>query len=248
MKELLLFFTKKYKGNWVDIYKAISNKEKLNEEEYQEAINLFEHTKNYISIIDDNYPICFSNLDKPPFVLFYKGNIELLNAKNKIYLTSNFKNDIYKNTLEKIDILKVKHDCVFVSFAWKGEELEICEKLIKNNRKLILVLPCGIKAAKDLFPEFIFNENVLLLSEYWDDYHPTKLAFYARNRLLTALANKMIIISSKEKTLFRIVDEFLAYGKDIYCFQPSINEINNTNKDLINYGATMITNLNEVIN
>ena len=59
----------KYQGDYKKIEKAF-----LNEEE----VNNYNIKEKYITIFDDAYPLAFRMLANPPWVIFYQGNIELL--------------------------------------------------------------------------------------------------------------------------------------------------------------------------
>ena len=71
MNLILVYFAKKYNGNWDEIYQAIAKKEKV---EMSELTKLEDDMDcKYITIIDEDYPNHFKSKYKPPFVLFYKN-------------------------------------------------------------------------------------------------------------------------------------------------------------------------------
>ena len=78
MRKVIIYLTIKYKGDWQDIYNAIKRKEKP-DSDFEEIINKV--NDNVITILDKDYPKVFSSLLRPPFVIFYKGDISLLSKK-----------------------------------------------------------------------------------------------------------------------------------------------------------------------
>ncbi|KDE42961.1 hypothetical protein NPL1_02055 [Metamycoplasma hyosynoviae] len=76
----------------------------------------------------------------------------------------------------------------------------------------------------------------------------SKRTLYERNRIISAISNSMIIVSSKDKKLYPIIDQFLNLGKEIFCFSPDAEDTQNENINLINNGAILITNLDKPIN
>ncbi len=85
MSDLVLYFSIKYEGNFNKIYKALLNKEKFDKEA---IIKMKEQLDcQYITIFDVEYPDELKEINCPPFVLFYKGNINLLKEK-KLCLVS----------------------------------------------------------------------------------------------------------------------------------------------------------------
>ena len=72
MHEILVYLSIIYKGDWNKIYESILNKTPIDKNEALAACNNL--NCNYITILDDSYPLCLKSIYKPPFVLFYKGN------------------------------------------------------------------------------------------------------------------------------------------------------------------------------
>ncbi|ARU91980.1 DNA processing/uptake protein [Spiroplasma clarkii] len=77
-----MYLTLKYEGQWDDIYQALLNKERVTVSELHRAITKV--TCNYITILSPYYPNCFKSTNKPPFVIFYQGEISLLNSNKQI--------------------------------------------------------------------------------------------------------------------------------------------------------------------
>jgi hypothetical protein len=76
MSEILVYFAIKYSNDWNKIYKAINQKERVEQETAREVIDNYLAKKmyKYITIIDDVYPSKLKGVYKPPFVIFYKGD------------------------------------------------------------------------------------------------------------------------------------------------------------------------------
>lgn len=77
LKDLLCYLAYKYKGDFNKIKEALFMTERINEQTLKE----FEKIKKYdfVTIVNEEYPKLFKNIPNPPFVLFYDGNLELLN-------------------------------------------------------------------------------------------------------------------------------------------------------------------------
>lgn len=66
-REILLYFTLKYGGDWDKIYAAIYNKEDI---DYEDAEKVLDECPNeYITMLDKEYPEILKHTYKPPFVL-----------------------------------------------------------------------------------------------------------------------------------------------------------------------------------
>jgi DNA processing protein len=76
MDKVLLYFALKYQGNWDKIYEALDKKEKIKAEDLATIENKI--NCKYLTIINPLYPNKLKNSYKPPFILFYQGDINLL--------------------------------------------------------------------------------------------------------------------------------------------------------------------------
>ena len=242
IENYLLYFNQKYKGNWDDVYNAIKNLEQVDKEIINKIANEpWNKDEGYISILSDDYPMSLSIISKPPFILYWKGNKDILNSERKIHITGNYKSENIDKVLSLIH--SVPDNCAIVNGGWKGLDEDIIRTAIKFNKKLILISPCGI--GLNYFEKLIPTEytNYLIISELPNACHATKASIYLRNRLLVGLSNSMVLLATQDKKLYGIIDEFLNFGKDIYCVVPSPNDKENANIDLINLGAEAIQDL-----
>ena len=92
MNDILLFFVYKYEGDSKKILSAIERKEQVDLIELQEIKEIIKD--KYITLLDKNYPKEFMNVIDPPFIIFYRGDISLLNKKSLafIYILCSFIN------------------------------------------------------------------------------------------------------------------------------------------------------------
>ena len=66
-REVLLYFTLKYGGDWEKIYKAICTKEDIDYEDAERVVD--EYPGEYITMLDKEYPEILKHTYHPPFVL-----------------------------------------------------------------------------------------------------------------------------------------------------------------------------------
>ena len=78
-RKILLYLSLKYDGDWDKVFNAIIDKENVPLEELSKVENRIK--SNYLTIIDDNYPEYLKKTYKPPIVLYYYGDISLLDNK-----------------------------------------------------------------------------------------------------------------------------------------------------------------------
>ncbi|AZG68697.1 DNA-processing protein DprA [Mycoplasma struthionis] len=248
MNEFILFFNYKYKGDWDNIYNAFRNKEIIPKEQMKEFLEKNDIINvKFFSILDENYPKSLSVLKKPPFVFYYSGDLKILENPNKICLTGNLENE---HTLEFLNnIPEIKEDVVFISEYWSGYDKKLVNELINKKGKVIIIVSCGLDYAKSklLEPHLFNHPNVLIITEYPNFYHPTKKSIFTRQRVTSALSEKLVLVATKENKNNPLVEQFLDLGKNIACFFISKDEKNDNNIYLINSGAELINNFQDAL-
>lgn len=66
----------KYEGDFEKILSVLKNNEEIDMIMMREYKGQIKH--EYVTIIDDNYPQCIKLMNFPPMILFYKGNLRLI--------------------------------------------------------------------------------------------------------------------------------------------------------------------------
>lgn len=71
MQKLLVYLVLKYNSNWDKVFNHISQKIQVDPKEVDKLVNQLK--LNYITIVEDDFPTYLKRVNRPPFVLFYKG-------------------------------------------------------------------------------------------------------------------------------------------------------------------------------
>ena len=243
MENILLYFAIKYEGDWDKIYAAINKKEKVDSVEMEEVLK--ENKSNYITLLDSQYPSRLKCIYKPTFVLFYKGDISLLNSNNKtIGVVGSRKNSEYgKKTTTQIVKDLVKENIIIVSGLAKGIDSIAHHSCIDNGGKTVAVLGNGFDSCYPLENSDLL-ENVakygVVISEYPDFVEACKENFPKRNRIIAGLSDAILVTEAKKKSGSMItVSRALEMGKDIYCIPSNIGKDSGCNL-LIKEGAKLV--------
>lgn len=235
-KTILIALALKYGGNWDDMFKAIQNKETEFPPELIEAAE----NQQAITILDDNYPQELKQVLKPPFVLFYKGNINLLNDyRHKITVVGTRKE--IANCIAPIAEKIKETEFIIVSGMTRGTQEGLLDNCLYRN--VIGVLPCGINKYTTGMSGECDNvaNNGLLISEYPNKTDETKISCVLRNRIIAALSNSVIAVNLVNPT----ISWALGMGKkEIYAVPEPFkkNEVNS----LIIDGATPLVDLKQI--
>ncbi|WBP83804.1 DNA-processing protein DprA [Mycoplasmopsis edwardii] len=243
MNKALFYYAHKNKGNNIKIFDAIKNIEKIDTDELNTLLTKYKEQKvNFVTILDYEYPSSLLFSYKPPFVLFYRGNIDILKKLTKVYLVNEVHNQNTETNIQN-NIEQLTKNTTLVTNGYKNTEAEFIKEYRKNNGKIIHIAKGGI----DSFNFDNFNEqNELVISQYPIESHPKRDYFKQDNYLASLLADQLIYFSSIENSkTHNLVNYFLNVGKDISCF-PGV-ELNDGNNHLIKLGARMITYIAEAI-
>lgn len=249
MKKILLYFALKYQGDYKKIIQAIKNKEQVSQKQLENIES--EIQCQYLTIIDHNYPDCLKHIATPPIVLFYYGDINLLNYASKIAIIGKRENSIYgKNMcIELIDGLS-SQEHVIVSGLAKGIDSIAHQAALKKNLKTIAILGSGIDYC---YPKMNFNlyeeikKSGLVISEYPNSLAPQPQNFLIRNRLIAAISSKIVIIEANYKSgTMNTVSFALEYGKEICCVPNLANKKSGCNY-LIKQGAKLVETAQDIL-
>ncbi len=247
-REVLLYLSLKHKGEWEEVREAIFKKEKIDKEAAKIAVA--ECEDKYITIIDEEYPTCFKDINKPPIVIFYRGDISLINDKNnKIAVVGTRKCSEYGASMTKNLVRELSKDFIIVSGLAEGIDAISHECALDNGGKTIAVLGSGIRNCypyknKELYKKL--EDTQLILSEYPYDTPPNKEHFPFRNRLIAGLGDALLVTEAYPRSGTLItVGYALMFGKDIFCVPYSAGSNSYCNK-LIKEGAKLTESAKDV--
>ena len=135
---MLIAIALEHNGEWDCIYHALKNKEYAGDKMLEKAKKLQDEGK-CITIMDEEYPECLKLVHKPPFVLFYEGDINLLNLGNKkrVAITTSRQSDEETKTFLSEYLDDVSYDYVL------GSERFMPNRKGKKHH-FIGVFACGI--------------------------------------------------------------------------------------------------------
>lgn len=234
MRKQILYYGLKYGGEYRKIKRAIEKNEEWEETEYDE---------NYITILDEEYPKEFYELDEPPYLFFYKGNLELLTKEKVSVIGSRECSEYAKQSC--YDLMdRLKNDTVIVSGLAKGVDALAHIEAMKLGHPCIGVIGCGLDIIypmenKNLYEEIMNNH--LLISEYPNHVAPSAHHFPARNRLIAALGEVCYVVEAKSKSGTMITANYaLSLDREIIAFPYRYNEAFGKGcNDLIEQGASI---------
>ena len=142
-REMLIGLVLKYRGSWKDVMADMQQRKGPEEEFLEQAKNL---KCNVVTILDEDYPRQLKNIIKPPFVLFYYGDIKLVSDyyKNVSIVGSRECSQYGSDKTTEIAGDLAEQGYVIVSGMAKGIDSIAHEAAIKNKGKTVAILGSGI--------------------------------------------------------------------------------------------------------
>lgn len=248
MRKIILYFALKYNGDYAKMLQAIKCHEVVSNEELR---NVEARIKcQYVTIIDANYPTYLKSIATPPLILFYYGNLSLLNSSIKIALIGKRKMSEYgKKTTIRIVSELVSYQACIISGLALGIDSLAHEMALNNNLNTIAVLGSGIDYCYPKSNQTIYNrikEKGLLISEYPNSIIPQPQNFLIRNRIIAAFCDYIVVIEANTKSgTMNTVSYGLEYNKEICCI-PYLAFHDSGCNMLIKEGAKLIESARDI--
>jgi DNA processing protein len=243
MRDILIFLSAEFDGNWMRIREEIEKKAACNEREIKACLSKVK--SNVITMIDSDYPLQLKNMFRPPFVLYYRGNRDLLKYDACLAVIGSRECTEYgKTAAEKLigEAYEINKGITVISGMATGIDSISQRAAIAKGGKVISVLGSGLdtcypKESRDVY-DYCSGPNGLVLTEYPDWVLPERENFPARNRLIAGLCTSLLVIEGKESSGTSITTKLaLEGGKDILAVPNSILEERDLSNHLIQSGA-----------
>ena len=160
-RTILIALAVKYQGDWQRIYNDIANKITPTSEEIAKVEYL---EKECITLLDENYPSMLKEIYKPPFVLFTKGNKDLLNNNDMVRMLNDF--SINYNPEFPLGLIKMSSEIKgsVNALLLKNMDMYIGSNhfvgdILFSKKEGRNLLKTNLKANKFEFERFIYNKN-----------------------------------------------------------------------------------------
>lgn len=196
-------------------------KNKNIEEVERDILYMKENEIKLINYNDEEYPKQLKLISDPPITLYVKGNIKILNNKSIGIIGSRDFSEYGKKATIYFSTNLAKEGFNIISGLAKGIDSIAHKGALTSNGNTTAVIGSGIdimypKENIEIYEEII-KRNGAIISEYPIGTKPIPMNFPARNRIISGMSNKILVIEAKKKSGTLITVEFaLEQGIDIY--------------------------------
>ncbi|MEG1286576.1 MAG: DNA-processing protein DprA [Clostridium sp.] len=205
----------------------------------------------YITYTSIDYPKSLINLEEPPYILFYKGDKSLLDDKSGGIVGARNCTNYGREVTKRITKELCANSITIVSGVASGIDSVAHRVAIEEGGRTIGVLGCGVdvvypKINKNLYKDI--ERTGLLISEFNPGTEPRGYNFPRRNRIISALSERLVVIEASLKSGSLItVGYALDAGKSVMAVPGSVLQSNSTGcNKLIGDGASSFAEISDL--
>ncbi|TGL94314.1 DNA-protecting protein DprA [Leptospira barantonii] len=205
-----------------------------------------------LCFFDPEYPAGLKQIYDPPLILFYKGNLKILNQSLAAVVgtrnpspISTFASELFPSYLKKNGFSGI------VSGLAKGIDATTMNSALDETLDVIGVMGTGPETEyprenKSLYQRMKSSERTLILTEYPPGHKVLKYSFPKRNRIVTGLAESVFIVEAPQKSgAISSAHNALEQNRRIFIFSDPLQTKNQGGEILIQDGADVLS-LNDI--
>ena len=186
-------------------------------------LSMQKHEIHIIAQKDPGYPESLRNIQMPPALLFYRGNLDCLNGKCIAVVGSRKASphgvEVTKKLCKELSLAGV----TIVSGLAMGIDTAAHEGCLAGGSPTVGVLGCGLDVdypvENDRLKREIIDNGGVLLSEYPPGFNANRHVFYARNRIISGLGRALLMMESQIKSGSMLtVHHALDQGREVYAY------------------------------
>ena len=221
-----------------------------------EILRKYENMQNknveFVSVENEKYPQRFREINEYPYGIYIKGN-NLIQEKKIVAIVGARNCTLYGRKIAKdIGFELAANDVIVISGLARGIDSEGLWGCVDAGGIPYAVMGCGVDICYpreniELYERM--TENGAIISDYPLGSQPLSWQFPLRNRLISALADAVLVVEAREKSGSLITVEYaLEQGKDIFAVPGRVGDaLSNGCNKLIKEGAGIATSAKEIL-
>lgn len=201
---------------------------------------------------DSCYPSLLREIYDPPPLLYYSGNIDILN-NTCLAVVGSRRHTVYgRENAYKFAYGLSKHGLTIVSGMARGIDTWAHKGVFEARGKTAAILGCGLdicyppenKAVKKNIEDF-----GVLISEFPPGYKPLPSNFPRRNRIISGLSLGTLVVEAGKKSGALITADFaLEQGREVFAIPGGIaSPYSRGCHKLIKEGAKLVENIEDIL-
>jgi len=237
----------------IEKHTALSIKEKSNSKIVSEKLRYIEQNKIKITTCwDDDFPTSLTNIYDPPVILFYKGDLSILDSPTLGVVGMRNPSSYGIMVTEKLCRDLLQYNFTIVSGLARGIDTIAHQTVLKQKGKTAAIMGSGIDNIYPPENKKLANqiaEEGLLISEYMIGAIPDPGNFPRRNRIISGLSLGILITEAGMKsgaliTAYQALDQ----NREVFAVPGPINSRKSMGANqMIKQGATLVQDATHII-
>ena len=204
---------------------------------------------SYVYPEHPDYPLSLMNIPDRPEILYVKGDIRPLDKTDtkRLAIVGARKATAYGiHAVNQIIDGLAGYDIQIISGLAYGIDINAHKAALSHGMYTAAILGCGVDIVYPASHAGTYREMEMhgaLISEYLPGSNPENWHFPLRNRIISGLADAVLVVEAKEKSGSLITaDQALEQGREVYAVPGRINDANSRGtNNLIKQGAAAVT-------
>lgn len=207
----------------------------------------------FLTLGDKHYPSLLSKIKNPPFVLYGKGDSQILNNKSFAVVgarrTTHYGREVTAIFTQEL----VRSGFTIVSGLAMGVDAISHKTTLDSNGKTVAVLGCGVDCCNPFenlsLYKRIIEKGGAIVSELPLSHLPTKGSFPARNRIIAGLSLGVLVTEGAEDSGSLITANYaIKFNRRVFAVPgPITSSLSKGPYSLIRKGAKLVTNAQDII-
>ena len=208
---------------------------------------------DFLTYNSEDYPAKLRELIEPPFVLYYRGNMKLLESELILisgtrYIT-NYGIDMTKRFTKEF----VENELVMLSGVSDGVDTYVMETVCEQSGRGIVVTAGGIDRVSPIINSDLVDEvaiSGLIISEWKLGVVPQKYHYNLRNRILSALCDVGVLVEAdKDSNSVGVIKVAADMGKEIFAIPGNLTSKYSESPNLLiaNQEATALVESKQIV-
>ncbi len=207
-----------------------------------------------VTIEDENYPKLLKQTYSPPFLLYYKGNLDNLHDQ-ALAVVGTRKVSTYGQTITPQIVSELANQgLIIVSGLALGVDAIAHTTCVNNNKVTVAVLGSGLDK-ENIYPttnralaNSIIENNGLIISEFPIGMMPLRHNFPARNRIISGLSLGTLVVEAGETSGALITAKFaLEQNREVFAVPGQIHHpLSVGTNNLIKRGAKLVQSASDI--
>ena len=223
----------------------------------QELKTYFNKCRNmncdFLTYNDEGYPSKLRELTEPPFVLYYRGNIKLLDCELVLISGTRYVTNYGIDMTVKFTKDFVENELVMISGVSDGVDTQVMETVCEQSGRGIVVTAGGIDKVSPVINSDLVDEvaiSGLVISEWKLGVAPQKYHYNLRNRILSALCDVAILVEGdSDSNAVGVIQVASDMGREVFAIPGNLTSKYSISPNLLiaNQVATALVEPKQIV-